>query len=84
MYEGYVEKRIITAFELDEIEEINSWLEGSEFAALSDKEKKRYRFYQWGVTKLRKQPQLDNFLVAVMFFSFLISFFIFSQSFIYF
>ncbi len=47
MYEGYVERRIITAFELNEIEEIYAWLDGSEFAALSDKEKKRYRFFQW-------------------------------------
>lgn len=46
-FEGYVLKRTVADFEVDEIEEINSWLTYEEYQALSDKQKKAYQFYRW-------------------------------------
>jgi hypothetical protein len=47
MFQGYVDRRSITMFEAEEIEEINCWLDGDEYAVLTEKEKRRYRFYEW-------------------------------------
>lgn len=46
-FEGYVRKRTVADFEIGEIEEINSWLTYEEYQALSDKQKRAYRFYRW-------------------------------------
>jgi len=46
-FEGYVRKRLIADFEANEIEEIGDWLTHEEYMALSEKEKMKYRFYQW-------------------------------------
>ncbi len=47
MFQGYVDKRSIIMYENDEIEEINCWLDSDEYAVLSGKEKRKYRFYEW-------------------------------------
>ena len=46
-YEGYVNKRVIADFETNEIHEIHSWLTSEEYAALPEKDKTKYSFYQW-------------------------------------
>lgn len=46
-YEGYVFKRTIADFEVLEIEAIHSWLTREEFEKLSEKEKRKYRYYEW-------------------------------------
>ena len=46
-YEGYVRKRMVADFEIDEIEEIDNWLTYEEYRALSDKQKRAYQFYRW-------------------------------------
>ena len=46
-YEGYVSKRAIADFEVNETEEINSWLTREEYNDLPERQKRLYRFYQW-------------------------------------
>lgn len=46
-YEGYVNKRIIASFEVNEIEAIYRWLTTEEYSALPEKEKAKYAYYQW-------------------------------------
>ena len=46
-YEGYVSKRLIADFEVHEVDEIYEWLTQKEYDGLSDKEKRKYRYYQW-------------------------------------
>ena len=46
-YEGYVNKRVIVDFAVNEIREIHSWLTSEEYTALPEKEKTKYSFYQW-------------------------------------
>ena len=46
-YEGYVSKRLIAAFEVNETEEIYNWLTTEEYMALPEKDKRLYRFYGW-------------------------------------
>ncbi len=46
-YEGYVTKRIIAAFEVNEINTIYNWLTNEEYRALPDNKKHEYSYYQW-------------------------------------
>lgn len=46
-FRGYVLKRTIAAFEVNEIEEIPNWLTLSEYRKLSAEEKKEYAWYEW-------------------------------------
>lgn len=46
-YFGYVEKRIIAAHKIGDIEEIYSWCTPEEYAQLTEKQKKRYAYYEW-------------------------------------
>lgn len=46
-YEGYVRKRTVADFEINEIEEIDNWLTYDEYQSLSDKQKRAYQFYRW-------------------------------------
>lgn len=46
-YSGYVNKRLIAAFETDEYQGIEWWLSPEEYKALPEKEKKTYQYYEW-------------------------------------
>lgn len=46
-YEGYVRKRTVADFEINEIEEIDNLLTYDEYQSLSDKQKRAYQFYRW-------------------------------------
>lgn len=46
-YQGYVSKVSLAAHEIDEYESIGYWLTSKEYEQLSDKEKKRYTYYEW-------------------------------------
>ena len=46
-YEGYVSKRTIAEFEVNEIDEIGTWLSPEEYNELPEKTKRQYRYYQW-------------------------------------
>ena len=46
-YEGYVLKRELAAFEIDEIDQFSEWLTSEEYTALSEKQKRQYQYYRW-------------------------------------
>ena len=46
-YEGYVQKKELASFEIDEIEEFSEWLTQKEYDALTPKEKRQYQYYGW-------------------------------------
>lgn len=46
-YQGYVHKRLIAAFEVGEIEDLQCWLTIDEYKELPDNEKKEYAWYEW-------------------------------------
>ena len=46
-YEGYVLKRELAAFEIDEIDQFSEWLTSDEYTALSEKQKRQYQYYRW-------------------------------------
>ena len=47
MYEGYVTKKELAAFECYELEEFSEWLTEDEYAALTDRQKRQYVFHRW-------------------------------------
>ena len=46
-FRGYVSKRQIASFEVNETEEITSWLTPQEYNALSPNKKKYYAWFEW-------------------------------------
>ena len=46
-YEGYVQKKELASFEIDEIDEFSEWLTQKEYDALTPKEKRQYQYYRW-------------------------------------
>lgn len=46
-FQGYVNKRVISAFRLGEAEDIYEWLDKTQYDALSEKEKRKWSYFEW-------------------------------------
>lgn len=46
-FRGYVSKRLISAFEVNEIDEIGCWLTPQEYNALSQSKQRYYAWFEW-------------------------------------
>ena len=46
-FQGYVKKRMISAFQLGEAEDISEWLDKAQYNELSEKEKRQWSYFEW-------------------------------------